>query len=232
LVIQNAIRRKEAKKSVEENRAVVQQVRLCIDTTAFWDRFIHSRTYSRKTKKKAHWWFRVPYGGRRGRESLRRRSNRFILCVQDSIIGVRNHIGLRHHFHTNSRILRSCCNGGAAISLKTKKKLQYWYSVSLGDECHRSNLRLLRCIPLGIITSREGWMSSLIYDCLSSCCPRFASHLVKQCCFRPYVIHIERTRRSTLKATWHNKYNSTFLNPQVCLPLLLDVFCRNFFGCI
>ena len=33
--IQKAIRRKEAKKFVEEKRAVIQQVRLCIDTTAF-----------------------------------------------------------------------------------------------------------------------------------------------------------------------------------------------------
>ncbi len=53
---------KMAKKLADEKRAANQQVCLMVQKTVFWDRFTHddddrqpSHTYSRKTKKEAHW---------------------------------------------------------------------------------------------------------------------------------------------------------------------------------
>jgi hypothetical protein len=53
---------KIAKKLTDEKRAANQQVCLMVQKTLFWDRFTHddddcqpSHTYSRKTKKEAHW---------------------------------------------------------------------------------------------------------------------------------------------------------------------------------
>ncbi len=93
LVIQSTIRRTKKEQLVEEKNAIAQhqhqdqRVRLCIYRTQFWIRSVISmvlanilNAYSRKTKKKARW-FKMPYGGRRRRNSLRRREpscNRYV----------------------------------------------------------------------------------------------------------------------------------------------------------